>query len=117
MVYGLMTVRLAFPLIHYKLNKGYYLARCENLARPELRCNGKCVLALHAKAQLQAAQDKAASTPIPPMVPPTDHTLAPALLPAACPKVSDTYVEPFPYRTTAERPPVRGVPTPPPWCV
>jgi hypothetical protein len=31
-------------VLDYWLNTGYYAAHCVNKSRPELRCNGKCIM-------------------------------------------------------------------------
>jgi hypothetical protein len=43
-LYALALVRPAFPLVEYYLQYDAYLKACKNRDRPELLCNGQCVL-------------------------------------------------------------------------
>ena len=43
-LYGLALLKPAFPLIEYYSKMEIYLANCTNKKRPELHCNGQCIL-------------------------------------------------------------------------
>jgi|SRR5690606_5977003 len=60
-LYGVALIRPAFPLIEYYFQLDAYLAACANRDRPELHCNGQCVL----MQKLKASQD-GDDAPVPP---------------------------------------------------
>ena len=52
------------PVIHYVLNYNFYKeVLCENKAKPELVCNGKCHLAKEIKAAKQQNEDSKLPVP------------------------------------------------------
>lgn len=44
MLYGLALLRPAFPLVDYYVKLNEYKRACINQSKPELLCNGQCVL-------------------------------------------------------------------------
>lgn len=50
---GQASVRTVL-LLHYQWNRDAYVQRCENVARPELDCQGKCYL----KKKMMAAEGR-----------------------------------------------------------
>ena len=50
-------------LLDYYINSASYIANCENIDRPELNCDGKCILALKMKDVTQS--DEPNFSPIP----------------------------------------------------
>lgn len=71
--YVLTAWRIWFPIVHYEVQKAEYIARCENRLKPQLRCNGKCVLA-RKLAQLNAStSDESAPTTVIPMADCPEH--------------------------------------------
>ena len=56
-LYGLALVRPAFPLVEYFLKVEEYKLNCINKTRPELHCNGRCVLMQRLKALNDETQD------------------------------------------------------------
>lgn len=50
LLYGLALIRPAFPLLDYFIQLEEYQAKCVNKARPELACNGQCILMQKLKA-------------------------------------------------------------------
>lgn len=61
LLYGIALLKPAFPIIEYAFKLDVYLAQCVNKGRPEMQCNGQCVL----MRKLRAA-DVETSTPTPP---------------------------------------------------
>lgn len=50
--YLLMVVQPVLPFLHYRLNQTFYSqVLCENKARPNLKCEGKCALRKELLAQ------------------------------------------------------------------
>jgi len=63
-MYLIAWFRPVMPFIEYEINKKYIAeVLCENKAKPEMKCNGKC----HLKKQLKIANDEPddQSSPIP----------------------------------------------------
>ncbi len=61
-----ITVHLFYSsgfLLDYYVNSDTYKANCENIDRPELNCDGKCILALKMKSSDQSEQRKLAPIP------------------------------------------------------
>ena len=50
LLYTIAMIRPAFPLIEYYVKLEEYKAKCVNKARPQLHCNGQCVLMQKLKA-------------------------------------------------------------------
>ncbi len=55
---GQALVRTAWTL-HYQWNKAFYLKNCENRAKPNLHCNGKC----HLKKKIAASENSDPTAP------------------------------------------------------
>jgi hypothetical protein len=62
-LYGIALIRPAFPLVEYYLKMEVYLEKCANKKRPELKCNGQCILMQKMKAM--NAESQAESRPAP----------------------------------------------------
>ena len=63
-MYLVAWVRPVMPFIEYEINKKYIAeVLCENMTKPEMKCNGKC----HLKKQLKIANDEPEeqSSPVP----------------------------------------------------
>ena len=63
-MYLVAWVRPVMPFVEYEINKKFIAEiLCENKAKPEMKCNGKC----HLKKQLKVANDEPdeQSSPIP----------------------------------------------------
>lgn len=63
LLYGVALLRPALPLLDYYLKMETYLEQCTNKDRPELHCNGQCILMQKIKA-FEGETDTPA--PIPP---------------------------------------------------
>jgi len=50
LLYGIALVKPALPLVEYYFRMETYLQQCTNRERPELQCNGKCILVQKLKA-------------------------------------------------------------------
>ncbi len=61
LVYALTAWRIWFPIVHYEVQKADYIAQCQNRAKPQLRCEGRC--ALSRKMALLHQQDAANREP------------------------------------------------------
>lgn len=62
LLYGVALIRPAFPLIEYYAKMEVYLEKCANKKRPELHCNGQCILMQKLKGMNETSQD----SPTPP---------------------------------------------------
>ena len=67
LVYALTAWRIWFPIVHYEVQRAEYLARCENRLKPQLRCNGKCVLAKKLSQLSTSAPRESAPSAVAPM--------------------------------------------------
>lgn len=63
-LYGFALVRPALPLLDYYVKMEEYKALCINKARPEMKCNGQCILMQRLKAMNIETQEPAAPTPV-----------------------------------------------------
>ena len=50
LLYGVALMRPALPLVEYYVKWDQYQANCINKAKPELQCNGQCILMQKIKA-------------------------------------------------------------------
>lgn len=57
LLYGVALLRPAFPLIEYYAKMEVYLEKCANKKRPELHCNGQCILMQKLKGMNETSQD------------------------------------------------------------
>lgn len=70
-IFGLICVlslqfRLIFPYVDYSLHKEYIQkVLCINKSRPQLNCNGKCVLAQRIQKELDAENAEQSAIPQP----------------------------------------------------
>ena len=62
-LYGIALIRPAFPLVEYYLKMEVYLEKCENKKRPELHCNGQCILMQKMRAMNTESQDQSRPAP------------------------------------------------------
>jgi hypothetical protein len=62
-LYGIALIRPAFPLVEYYLKMEVYLEKCANKKRPELHCNGQCVLMQKLRAMNAESQDQSRPAP------------------------------------------------------
>ncbi len=61
-IYILAAFKPYLPVIQYAVNYDFYKnVLCENKAKPELKCNGKC----HLMKQMAATQDQNSTTKLP----------------------------------------------------
>lgn len=51
LAFFLQSFSRTWVVADYWLNTGYYAAHCENKARPEMHCNGKCQMMKNIKAE------------------------------------------------------------------
>ena len=51
-------------LLDYYIDTEYYKERCENKLRPELNCDGKCILSQKLKEQAKNEQDATTPSPV-----------------------------------------------------
>jgi hypothetical protein len=63
-LYGFALVRPALPLLDYYVKMEEYKALCINKARPEMKCNGQCILMQRLKAMNIETQEPAAPAPV-----------------------------------------------------
>jgi hypothetical protein len=63
MLYGLALLRPALPLIDYYVKLNEYQQSCVNRSKPQLHCNGQCVLMK--KLQALDAGNNAPAAPMP----------------------------------------------------
>lgn len=63
-LYGFALVRPAFPLIEYYVKLDVYLKNCVNREKPELHCNGQCILMQKLKAFNHESQAEAPPAPV-----------------------------------------------------
>jgi hypothetical protein len=63
-LYGIALIRPVFPLVEYYLKMEVYLERCANKKRPELHCNGQCILMQKMKAMNTESQDQSRPAPV-----------------------------------------------------
>lgn len=63
-LYGFALLRPAFPLLDYYVKLEEYKALCINKARPEMKCNGQCILMQRLKAMGIETQEPAAPAPV-----------------------------------------------------
>lgn len=107
------SVRTAWVL-HYQWNLAAYLEKCENKAKPALRCNGKC----HLKKQIAASEGQ---DPAKPRLPDSFREIKDlqlfcepmtSLLPVS-PDERDATAALPPYRAVLPDAPVAGVFRPP----
>ncbi len=63
-LYGFALVRPALPLIDYYVQLEAYKAKCINKARPEMKCNGQCILMQRLKAMHASQPEPAAPAPV-----------------------------------------------------
>ena len=62
-LYGIALIRPAFPLVEYYLKMEVYLEKCANKKRPELHCNGQCILMQKMRAMNAESQDQSRPAP------------------------------------------------------
>ena len=62
-LYGIALIRPAFPLVEYYLKMEVYLEKCANKKRPELHCNGQCILMQKLRAMNTESQDQSRPAP------------------------------------------------------
>lgn len=62
-LYGIALIRPAFPLLDYYIKMEIYLEQCTNKKRPELHCNGQCILMQKLKALNVETQEPSAPAP------------------------------------------------------
>ncbi len=62
-LYGIALIRPAFPLVEYYLKMEVYLEKCANKKRPELHCNGQCILMQKMRAMNTESQDQSRPAP------------------------------------------------------
>ncbi|HET6541204.1 MAG TPA: hypothetical protein VFG46_12005 [Chryseolinea sp.] len=62
-LYGIALIRPAFPLVEYYLKTEVYLEKCANKKRPELHCNGQCILMQKMRAMNTESQDQPRPAP------------------------------------------------------
>jgi hypothetical protein len=63
-LYGLAMIRPAFPLIDYYIELEEYKRNCINKTKPEMHCNGQCILMQKLKAFSAQEQEPAAPAPV-----------------------------------------------------
>ncbi len=63
-LYGLALVRPAFRLVEYYVKLEEYKLNCINKAKPELHCDGKCILMQRIKAMNDEMQEPIAPSPV-----------------------------------------------------
>lgn len=63
-LYGLALVRPALPLVDYYVQLEAYKARCINKTRPEMKCNGQCILMQRLKAMQNEQPEPTAPAPV-----------------------------------------------------
>jgi hypothetical protein len=73
-LYGFALVRPALPLIEYFIKYNEYQLRCINKERPQLHCNGQCILMQ--KLRALNVSDQQTSPPLPAKVNFDDYPLA-----------------------------------------
>lgn len=64
LLYGIALVKPALPLVDYYIKMDAYLEQCSNRSRPELQCNGQCILMQKLKALNGEAQSPAPPVPV-----------------------------------------------------
>lgn len=64
LVYGVALVKPVLPLVDYYLVMEVYLEQCINKHRPELHCNGQCILMQKLKALNGEAKTPQAPAPV-----------------------------------------------------
>jgi hypothetical protein len=62
-LYAIALVRPAYPLLEYYFKLEEYKQSCINKSKPQLHCNGKCVLMQRMKALHQQEPDPVAPAP------------------------------------------------------
>ena len=62
-LYGIALIRPAFPLVEYYLKMEVYLEKCANKKRPELHCNGQCILMQKLRTMNTESQDQSRPAP------------------------------------------------------
>ena len=62
-LYGIALIRPAFPLVEYYLKMEVYLEKCANKKRPELHCNGQCILMQKMRTMNTESQDQSRPAP------------------------------------------------------
>jgi hypothetical protein len=62
-LYGIALIRPAFPLVEYYLKMEVYLEKCANKKRPDLRCNGQCILMQKMRTMNTESQDQSRPAP------------------------------------------------------
>lgn len=63
-LYGFALVKPALPLVDYYVQLEKYKASCINKARPEMQCNGQCILMQRLKAMQNEQPEPAAPAPV-----------------------------------------------------
>lgn len=63
-LYGLALLRPALPLIDYYVKLSEYQQACVNRSKPQLHCNGKCVLMKKLKAWDGGTHEPTAPLPV-----------------------------------------------------
>jgi hypothetical protein len=63
LLYGIALIRPAFPLVEYYIKMEVYIEQCTNKKRPELHCNGQCILMQKIKAMNIETQEPTAPAP------------------------------------------------------
>lgn len=64
MLYGFALIRPALPLLDYYVAMEKYKAHCINKERPEIHCNGQCILMQKLKAMNIDRQEPEAPAPV-----------------------------------------------------
>jgi len=64
LVYGLTLIRPVIPLVDYYIKLERYKRDCINKNRPELLCNGQCILIQRLKAANVQGREPSAPAPI-----------------------------------------------------
>ena len=63
LLYGIALMKPALPLLDYYIKMDAYLEQCSNRNRPELQCNGQCILMQKLKALNGTSQSPAPPVP------------------------------------------------------
>src|SRR6186713_147970 len=64
LLYGLTLIRPILPLVDYYIRLERYKKECINKARPELLCNGQCILMQRLKAANVQGREPSAPAPV-----------------------------------------------------
>jgi hypothetical protein len=64
MLYGLALIKPTLPLINYYIKLEEYKRNCVNKAKPEMHCNGQCILMQKLRAFNALEQEPVAPVPV-----------------------------------------------------